>query len=85
MNPIDFPGTNCAIGKGQDQYNTLPAIVLGDPQGTIITCWEFSVDELDTISKTGKLYISFMTFGRPMHPVLPTTCLSDLINPIDHE
>ena len=79
MTPIDFPGVNKYIGKDQPEYQTLPAIYLADNVGTVITCWELSVEEIEELIRTRKIYISIWTGNEPLSPMKPSTDLSELL------
>lgn len=85
MKPVDFPGTNAIFGKDQPQYLPLPAMRLYDEHDTLITCWELSVDEIDAVTKSGRIYISMLNFGRPLTPLRVMAELSDLIHFSDEE
>jgi hypothetical protein len=73
MTPIDFPGTNVLLGKGQPQYQALPAHCDHSTERVMTTCWELSEVELAQIKLTGRLWIQQLTFGRPFQPMLPST------------
>lgn len=77
MKPIEFPGANVTFAKDQPEYQPLPAMVLKDNEGSVITCWELTDEEIETISKTKKLYLKQLTFRHPLQPILPTVDLSD--------
>ena len=64
MKPVDFKGSNVKIAEHQEEYQTLPALVL--PDGNVYSCWELDDDEIERLIKTKKLYISQMTFNYPL-------------------
>ena len=72
MKPIKFEGANVVFGANQPEYIPLPAQVLPGEYGQIITCWELTPEELETVKKTGKIWLSVLTFGQPLQPVLLT-------------
>lgn len=76
MKPIEFPGHNVVFAKDQPEYQPLPAMVLPE-DGTVITCWELSPQELEVIKKTGVVYLKQLTFRRPLQPVLLMAELGD--------
>lgn len=78
MNPIEFKGSNFIFGKDQPQYRPLPAMVTGD--GFVISCWELSEEEIETIIKEKRLYLKQLCYNQPLQPVLLTTDLSEGIN-----
>lgn len=68
MKAVDFPYKNVDIAKDQPEYNTLPALVLGDRNGTVISCWELTDEEIEELKKTKRIYLSLWTFGQPLQP-----------------
>ena len=54
MKAVDLPGRNVILGEGQEEYFNLPAIYMNDQEGTMITCWELTDEELEQIKKTKK-------------------------------
>lgn len=91
MKPIDFDGSNAVIGKDQDCYLPLPALIKNHvvededgenvliENGQVVSCWELSDEELAEIIKTKKIWLSTLTFGGPFQPVCLTTNKNDLI------
>lgn len=77
MKPIHFPGVNIVFGKDQPEYQPLPAMRFEDGHGSVITCWELTDEEIETLIKTRRLYLKQLTFGQPLQPLLPTIDLSD--------
>ena len=70
MKPIEFEGSNVVYGENQPEYQPLPALKRKGNSGEIVTCWELSPDELKQIQETGKIWVSMLTFGQPLQPVL---------------
>jgi hypothetical protein len=75
MKPKNFPGVNIVFGEGQPQYQPLPA--LRTPDGTVITCWELSDEEIETITKNRCMYFKQATFNNPLQPIFPMADLGD--------
>lgn len=75
MKPIEFKGHNIVYGKDQEEYQPLPALKL--PDGTVISCWELTDEEKETVIRTGKIYIQQMTFNESLQPILPIAELGD--------
>jgi hypothetical protein len=69
MKPVEFKGQNIVFGKDQPEYQPLPALVLPEESGQVITCWELSSAELEEVNKTGKIYVGMFTFNRPLMPL----------------
>jgi len=58
MKPTSFKGQNIVFGENQPEYLPLPALKIPeDPNGTVITAWELSDDELQEIIKNRKVYV----------------------------
>lgn len=76
MNPIKFPEHNAIFGEGQPQYEPLPVHIT--PEGQVISCWQLSEEDKARIAETGQIWLSHITFNRPLQPVFMTTDRSDL-------
>lgn len=74
MTPVD-PGKKfdrykpLTFAKDQPQYSPLPARAVGDSQRTIITSWKLSWKEKLQLLWTGRVYLTILTFGKPLQPV----------------
>lgn len=77
MKSINFPGVNIAFGKDQPEYQPLPVMHLQDESGSVISCWELTDEEIETIVRSKRLYLKQLTFYKPLQPILPTVDLSD--------
>lgn len=77
MKPKQFPGSNVVFGANQPEYQPLPALKM--PDGQVITCWELSDEEIETIKKNKCMYFNQLTFNSPLQPILPMVELSDNI------
>lgn len=69
MKPIKFDYRNCVYAEDQPEYLPLPAHKMDD--GTVISCWKLTDEEIQELIKTKKLYISQLTFNEPLQPILP--------------
>ena len=82
MESIKFDGANAVFGAEQPEYEPLPAeIVENSKVGQINTCWELSPDELETVTKTRKIYVSLLTFGQPLQPIMVGVEKPDVYDP----
>ena len=77
MKPVSpvLPGVDLeetVYARYQEQYLSLPALRLADPEATILTRWRLSWRERWTILWTGNLYLWILTFGQPLQPLRPT-------------
>lgn len=77
MKPIEFKGQNIIFAKDQPEYQPLPALRM--PDGEVITCWQFSDDEWERMSKNRCFYLSQLTFNGALQPIMPMAELGDNI------
>lgn len=71
MKPVSpvIPGIDeIKIAEHQEEYETLPAIVTSD--GYVISRWRLSWRERLVVLFEGNIYLSCLTFGRPVQPVI---------------
>ena len=68
MKPIEFKDQNIVFAKDQPQYTPLPALKLGTPEGEVISCWKLSPIERIRVLFSGKIWLSMMTFNKPLTP-----------------
>jgi len=71
MKPIKFPEMNCTYAENQAEYLPLPAYK--DDKGEVISCWQLTIKERIKLLFTGKLWLSCLTFNKPLQPLLPMT------------
>lgn len=84
MEPIKFDGVNVVFGEEQPEYHSLPAERVGRPQtGQINTCWALSPDEIKKVQETGVIFVSLLTFGLPLQPLLVSVDKPDVTDPIE--
>lgn len=68
MKPIEFKEQNTVYGKGQENYNQLPAHLNTSYQGEVTTCWKLSLKERLKLLFTGRVYLCLITFNKPISP-----------------
>lgn len=69
MKPIKFKGSNIVFAKDQPEYLPLPAWRKpNDSQGVVVSCWKATFKERLKILFTGRLYLSLLTFNKPLTP-----------------
>jgi hypothetical protein len=69
MRPVQFPESNVVIAENQEPYIPLPALACGDNMGTLLMCWELDAEELDVLTRTGKLWVTCLSFNQPLQPL----------------
>lgn len=74
MLSVEFPQANIALGESQAEYETLHvAYDIANPAKPMTACFQLNKEEIDEIVKTGKLWFTQLTFGKPFQPVLMST------------
>lgn len=68
MKPIKFKHQNVVFAENQPDYQALPALRIESPAGEIISCWRLSFKERVKILITGKVWLSLMSFNKPLTP-----------------
>lgn len=69
MTPKEFKGCNVTFAKDQPQYQPLPA--QKSPDGTVLTEWEFSLEERIQVLNGANLRLNQLTFNQALQPILP--------------
>ena len=80
MTPIKFPEANVTFAKDQSEYQPLPAFKSDTQQGEVVSCWQLSLKERLRLLFTGKLWVSLLTFNKPLTPSFFTTKKSEVLN-----
>jgi hypothetical protein len=83
MKPKQFPEVNVTFAKDQPEYMPLPAFKNDSPQGEVITCWSLSFRERLRILFKGEVWVSMLTFNKPLTPNFITTKKSDVLMSAD--
>lgn len=74
LEPEDFPEANVLLGKGQNEYNALPAFLNQTiQQQPMVFCWKLTPEQLGDIARTGYLWHTVWTFGAPFQPMILQT------------
>jgi hypothetical protein len=68
MKPVVFKHANRVYGENQSEYQPLPALSLEDEQGHVVSCWKLSFLERIKLLFTGRIWMSLMTFNKPIQP-----------------
>lgn len=68
MKPIKFKYCNVVYAENQPEYQNLPALKLENDNGEIISCWKLSFKERLIILFTGKMWLSLLSFNKPLTP-----------------
>ena len=74
LKATDFDHANVLLGKGQNEYNAIPAYLdETTSQQRLVVCWELTPEQLGDIARSGVLWHSVLTFGAPFQPMLIQT------------
>ena len=69
MKPVNFKESNAVAAKDQPPYLPLPMWRnKDDEKGTIVCCWKATLKERIKILFTGRIYVSMLTFNKPITP-----------------
>lgn len=80
MRPIEFPEQNVVFAKDQPEYLPLPAFKdYNSDKGEIVMCQSLSFAERLRVLFTGKIWVSLLTFNKPLTPTFFTTKKSDVL------
>ena len=66
MTPVTFDQANVVFAKDQPEYLQLPALV---QDNSVISCWEFSAEDLAELNKNKRLWVTVLTFGDSLQPL----------------
>ena len=66
MKPVTFPEVNCTFAKNQPEY--LPLETYKDEEGQVTSCWKMSFWECLKVLISGRIWITVMTFNKPLQP-----------------
>ena len=80
MKAIEFPEQNIVFAKDQPEYLPLPAFKNDSPQGEVISCWQLTWKERIKILFTGKIWLSLLSFNKPLTPSRLSINKSEVFN-----
>ena len=80
MKPIEFKEQNTVFAKEQKEYLPLPAFKADTPEGEVIFCQSLTFLERVRVLFIGKIWVSLMTFNKPLTPSYFTTKKSDVLS-----
>ena len=70
MKIIKFKECNVTYAENQPEYLDLPGLRM--PDGELITCWKLSFIERFKVLFMGNLWLSILTFNKPLQPLKMT-------------
>ena len=66
MKVIDFPSSNAVYANSQPEYLPLPSHKT--PDGLVTSCWKPTFWECVQLIMGAKLWLTVMTFNKPLQP-----------------
>jgi hypothetical protein len=70
MKFVKFKEQSCIIAENQPEYLPIPAHQVKDPEGTTFMRIQFDPEEIEQINKTGGIWMSQLTFNKPVTPFM---------------
>ena len=68
MKPVEFKHQNIVFAKDQPEYQPLPALRIDSPEGEVVSCWRLSLKERLKVLVFGRVWMSLMSFNKPLTP-----------------
>ena len=78
MKPTTFKHQNTVFAKDQKEYQPLPALRLDTKEGEVISCWKLSFIERVRVLFLGRIWVSLMSFNKPLTPSYLSTKRNEL-------
>ena len=72
MDIVKFPECNVTYVKNQPGYLPLPAFKAEAEDGEVVSCWSLSFFERLEVLLTGRIWLSVLTFHKPLQPLWMT-------------
>ncbi len=86
MRPVQFEHVTNQVAEKQDEYNTLPALILDTPEGDVISKWKLTFWERLRVLFLGYIWVDLWCFGKPVTPSRLTTYRKEVYSlPTDKE
>jgi len=79
MKAIEFKEQNTIFAKDQPEYLPLPAFRNDSPQGEVVFCMGLSFKERLKLLLTGKIWVSLLTFNKPLTPSFLTVNKNEVL------
>lgn len=69
MKPIEFKEQNTIFAENQKEYFSLPVYKALNNSESVTSCWVMTDEEKKEFAKTGKIWLTLLTYGKPLQPV----------------
>lgn len=85
MKPVDFKEQNVVFAENQPEYQALPALKIRGHEGQVVSCWGLSFRERLRVLFTGKVWMTLLSFNKPLTPSFLSTRRGDHFKTIKKE
>lgn len=86
MKLVHFKESNTPFDGNKGKKNAVGAFRdIYQPQVPTIVCWRMSIPERLYLLFTGRVWVSYMTYGKPLMSSLTTVYKSDVLKPAKRE
>ena len=85
MKPVEFKHQNIVFAKDQPEYQPLPALKIDAPTGEVISCWRLTFKERLKVLVFGRVWMSLMSFNKPLTPSYLSIDRKDVFSHPDDE
>jgi hypothetical protein len=79
MKPTTFKEQNVVYAKNQPEYIPLPAFKENSKRGEVVSCWKLSFIERIIVLFTGRVWLSLLSFNKPLTPSLLAVKKSEVL------
>ena len=83
MKPVNFKHQNVVFAKNQPEYRPVPALKLDSSNGEVVSCWKMSFKERLRVLFLGRIWVSLLTFNKPLTPSYLSTNRKDVYSHTD--
>ena len=78
MKPVKFKHQNVIFAENQPEYLQLPALKLNTKEAEVISCWKLSFKERIKVLIFGRIWMSLVSFNKPLTPSFLSTNRKDM-------
>jgi len=78
MKPAKFKYQNITYAENQPEYRPLPALKIEGKDGAVVSCWKLSFKERIRVLIFGRVWVSLMSFNKPLTPSYLSTKRRDV-------
>jgi len=79
MKPVKFKGQNTVIKSKSNDFYDMPILVSDTTEGHVVMCYKLSFIERIRVLFTGRIWLSVLSFKKPLKPMFLGTKKKELI------